>query len=138
MYNKRYIIPGIVIFILLFSFPFWFNVTSEPFVRPAVLLPTDEKECIEPVAYMQSEHMRILDMWRDAALREGKRTYTATNGKVWEASLQNTCMRCHTSMAQFCDTCHAANSVTPYCWDCHIAPETVAAQPGANARAKGN
>jgi hypothetical protein len=34
----------------------------------------------------------------------------------------NTCMQCHTSKKKFCDTCHAYASVTPYCWDCHLAP----------------
>ncbi|MDL2210617.1 sulfate reduction electron transfer complex DsrMKJOP subunit DsrJ [Desulfovibrio sp. OttesenSCG-928-O18] len=137
MYNKRYIIPGVIFFVAVFTFPFWFNVTSKEFARPAVVLPVDQKECIEPVAFMQSEHMRILNEWRDAALREGKRSYTATNGKIWEVSLQNTCMKCHTDKAQFCDTCHNANSVDPYCWDCHIAPETVAAKPPANLAAGG-
>lgn len=127
MYNARYIIPGIVIFIAVFTFPFWGNVTTEPFTRPAIVLPANETECIEPVAFMQTEHMRILNEWRDAALREGKRSYVATNGKVWEVSLQNTCMKCHDDMAKFCDACHTANSVVPYCWDCHIAPQAKAA-----------
>lgn len=126
MYNRRYIIPGIAIFIAVVTFPFWANVTGKPFSRPPVVLPADAKECIEPVAVMQAEHMRILNEWRDAALRMGTRSYVATNGKIWEVSLQNTCMQCHTSKEQFCDTCHVANSVTPYCWDCHIAPETAA------------
>ena len=122
MYNARYIIPGIVIFVVAFTFPFWANVFTKPFSRPAIVLPTDEKECIESAAFMQTEHMRILNEWRDAALRDGKRSYVATNGKVWEISLQNTCMKCHDDKAKFCDTCHDANSVNPYCWDCHIEP----------------
>lgn len=125
MYNRRYIIPGIVIFVAVVTFPFWANVMSKGFERPAVVLPVDEKECIEPKAFMQTEHMLILNEWRDAALRDGKRAYVATDGKIWEVSLQNTCLKCHANKEQFCDTCHNANSVTPYCWDCHVAPETV-------------
>lgn len=123
MYNARYIIPGIIIFVVAFTVPFWGNVFTKPFSRPAVVLPVGEEQCIEPVAFMQTEHMRILNEWRDAALRDGKRSYVATNGRIWEVSLQNTCMRCHDDKAQFCDTCHNANSVNPYCWDCHIEPQ---------------
>jgi hypothetical protein len=102
MYNRRYIVPGIVIFIAVVTLPFWANVTSKSFKRPAVVLPANEKECIEPKALMQAEHMRILNEWRDSALRNGKRTYVATDGKIWEVSLQNTCMKCLTSE---CSTC---------------------------------
>jgi hypothetical protein len=31
-------------------------------------------------------------------------------------------MACHTSKKEFCDRCHDYTSVTPYCWDCHLAP----------------
>jgi len=133
MYNRRYIIPGLVIFVILFTAPFWLNIGSPAFVRPALVLPVDEKECIEPKAFMQAEHMRILNEWRDAALREGKRTYVSTSGTIWEISLQNTCMKCHNDKEKFCDTCHDANSVSPYCWDCHIAP----AKPAPMTAAKG-
>ena len=136
MYNLRYIIPGLVIFVVVFTFPFWANVGTKTFKRPAIVLPTDSKECIEPRAFMQAEHMRILNEWRDAALRDGKRTYIATNGKVWEISLQNTCMKCHDDKENFCDTCHNANSVSPYCWDCHIAPAKPAAAKAATGKGK--
>lgn len=122
MYNGKYIIPGIVVFVGLFTFPFWSNLLTPVYERPQLALPADQKECIEPVAYMRAEHMYLLDMWRDQALREGKRAYVASNGKVWDISLQNTCMKCHANMADFCDKCHNSNSVTPYCWDCHVAP----------------
>jgi hypothetical protein len=122
MYNSKYIIPGLLIFVGLVTFPFWVNLVSAEYQRPELALPADQKECIEPVEYMRTEHMNLLDTWRDEALREGKRTYTASNGKVWETSLQNTCMQCHTNKAEFCDKCHETNSVDPYCWDCHVAP----------------
>ncbi len=124
MYNRRFIIPGIIIFVIACLFPFLLNVTAKPYTGPALVLPAGERECVEPAAVMRTEHMRILSEWRDAAVREGKRTYTAGNGKVWEVSLQNTCMRCHTNMQDFCGSCHDANSVSPDCWSCHITPET--------------
>ncbi|MCC8194379.1 MAG: sulfate reduction electron transfer complex DsrMKJOP subunit DsrJ [Deltaproteobacteria bacterium] len=127
MYNKRYIIPGILVFALACSFPFLLNATSEPYTRPALKLPPGERACIEPTSLMRTDHMRILNEWRDAAVRDGKRVYVASDGKVWEASLQNTCMRCHANREQFCGACHNAVSARPDCWSCHIAPET----PGA-------
>ena len=127
MYNRRYIIPGIVAFVIACLFPFLLNVTSEPYGRPALEMPKGETACIESTEFMRSEHMRMLVEWRDAAVREGKRAYTASDGKEWEVSLQNTCMSCHTNRQQFCGTCHDANSVRPDCWTCHVAPET----PGA-------
>ncbi|MBG3877126.1 MULTISPECIES: sulfate reduction electron transfer complex DsrMKJOP subunit DsrJ [Nitratidesulfovibrio] len=122
MYNGKYIIPGIVIFVGLFTFPFWSNLLTPKYERPQLAMPADQKECIEPAEYMRAEHMHILDVWRDQALREGKRAYVASNGKVWDISLQNTCMKCHANKADFCDKCHNSNSVSPYCWDCHVAP----------------
>ena len=122
MYNGKYIIPGIVIFVGLFTFPFWSNLLTPKYERPQLALPAGQKECIEPAEYMRAEHMHILDVWRDQALREGKRAYVASNGKVWDISLQNTCMKCHANKADFCDKCHNSNSVSPYCWDCHVAP----------------
>lgn len=123
MYNTKYVLLGLIVFLGLFTAPFWANMGSATYERPKLALPADEKECIEPVEYMRAEHMHILDVWRDEALREGKRTYVASNGKVWTVSLQNTCLKCHTNKAEFCDKCHDSNSVSPYCWDCHVEPK---------------
>lgn len=122
MYNGKYIIPGIIIFVGLFTIPFWSNVLSPKYDPPKLALPAGEKECIESAEFMRAEHMSLLNTWRDEALRDGKRLYVASNGKEWVISLQNTCMSCHANKADFCDKCHTANSVSPYCWDCHIAP----------------
>ena len=143
MYNAKYIWPGIVIFLGLFTIPFWSNFGSSTYERPAIAMPQgkadaaewvkipDQKTrmefpgtaCVEPGDYMRAEHMQILDTWRDMALREGKREYVASNGSTWNISLQNTCMQCHANKVDFCDKCHNSNSVNPYCWDCHVAPK---------------
>ena len=129
MYNARYIIPGIIVFVIVFTVPFWINIGSPDYKRPALELPAGEVDCIEPVEFMRAEHMTLLNEWRDAALRDGNRLYTATDGRVWDINLQNTCMSCHTDKANFCDTCHDSNSVDPYCWDCHIEPTATAGAP---------
>lgn len=127
MYNAKYIVPGIIIFLVLFTAPFWVNLGSSEYKRPDIKLPDPQMatECVEPVAYMAAEHMQMLNTWRDMALREEKREYVASNGKKWVISLQNTCMSCHKDKADFCDKCHNSNGVDPYCWDCHIAPEEI-------------
>ena len=60
---------------------------------------------------------------RDEALRKENRVYvSAKDGKKWVISLQNTCLKCHNNYKEFCEKCHVANSVYPYCWTCHIIP----------------
>ncbi len=143
MYNAKYIWPGIIVFLALFTAPFWLNFGSSKYEYPDVALPkakaADVKAwgalpeaerlekpgtaCVEPKEFMRAEHMQLLNSWRDEALREEKREYISSSGVKWEISLQNTCMKCHTNKAEFCDKCHNANSVDPYCWDCHVAPK---------------
>ena len=108
MYNAKFVIPGIIVFAGLFTAPFWINMLSSGHEEVKVELPKD---------------MELLLEWRDKALRENKRIYVASDGKKWETSLQNTCMACHSNKAEFCDKCHNANSVNPYCWDCHVVPQ---------------
>ena len=83
----------------------------------------DGKSCIEPVEQMRTQHMTLLNTWRDEAIRLDKRVYVASDGKQWNVSLQNTCMACHADRENFCDKCHNSNNVQPYCWDCHVAPK---------------
>ena len=75
---------------------------------------------------MKTEHMQLLDVWRDTVVREAKRVYVSPNGKSYNMSLSsgdNSCLGCHVDKAEFCDKCHTYASVTPYCWDCHIDPK---------------
>jgi hypothetical protein len=121
MYNARFIMAAALAVLALFTAPFWLSVKE--YGRPELKLPSGEKECIEPVAFMRSEHMQLLNEWRDQALRAENRVYVASSGRKWEISLQNTCMKCHNDAEKFCDACHVSNSVYPYCWTCHIAPK---------------
>ena len=131
MYNAKFVIPGIIVFAGLFTAPFWINMLSSSHEEVKVVLPTEpvtffgeeRSQCVEPKEWMAANHMELLLEWRDQALREGKRIYVASDGKKWETSLQNTCMACHSNKADFCDKCHNANSVNPYCWDCHVIPQ---------------
>jgi len=122
MYNSGKILTGTVIFLVLVTYPFWANV-GKP-VGPLKLdVGTQEKQCVEPTAYMKSSHMLLLNQWRDEAVRNGKRVYVSSTGKKYDISLQNTCTNCHTRKTEFCDRCHNYVDVAPRCWECHIAPK---------------
>ena len=60
--------------------------------------------------------------WRDAVVREGRRTTVDSHGRTVEMSLSRGCMSCHTNKQEFCDACHNYLAVAPYCWDCHVEP----------------
>lgn len=128
MYDANKIIPGLVIFVGLFTFPIWSSLgTASPAPDPKIDTPEIqqmiEKKCVESKRYMRTTHMQLLNNWRDTVVREGNRTYKAADGEEYNMSLQLTCMKCHSSKKNFCDSCHIYASVTPYCWDCHIVPK---------------
>ncbi len=122
MYNAGKIIVGIIIFLVLFTFPFWYS-KGKPGPAPKLELPKDAKQCVEATAYMKASHMQLLDSWRDSVVRDGNRIYVSASGKKYNMSLQNTCLKCHKTREKFCDRCHNYVDVTPKCWECHIAPE---------------
>ncbi len=121
MYDSGKIIPGLIIFVLFVTIPVWYNRggASTP---PKPVLPKDAKTCVLPAAEIRAEHMKLLNTWRDQVLRDGDRATFTIDGQKYQKSLMLTCMKCHTSKKQFCDSCHTYASVNPYCWDCHIAP----------------
>ena len=121
MYNSRFITIATIAVLVLFTSPFW--LSKGGYKRPELVLPANEKECVESTAFMRAEHMQLLNDWRDKALRNERRVYVASDGKKWEISLQNTCMKCHNNAEKFCEACHISNSVYPDCWNCHIAPQ---------------
>ncbi len=130
MYNGGKIIIGLIIFVALFTFPFYYNIGKvnakpEPKIdTPAIQhLPPEDKHCVQPKSFMRGEHMQLLNQWRDSAVRDGNRVYEGMGGKKYYISLQNTCMKCHSNKKEFCDKCHNYMGVTPYCWSCHIAPK---------------
>ena len=129
MYNKGTIIPGLVIFVLLVTFPIWFNAFSTASTVPKIELPPGgEKECVASATEMRAKHMVLLNEWRDDVLRSGNKTAVTVGGKEYRRGLQTACMQCHTNKDKFCDRCHTYTSVNVYCWDCHLTPEVLAAK----------
>lgn len=126
LYNGRYILPGLALFLGAAALPFWraAALRSPGFHSPPN--PGGER-CIEPKEFMRAQHMRMLVRWRDAVVREGDRTYVATDGRHWEKGLK-TCVACHghadalgksTTAAAACGECHGYVNAKLDCWDCH-------------------
>ncbi|MFA6223476.1 MAG: sulfate reduction electron transfer complex DsrMKJOP subunit DsrJ [Desulfomonilaceae bacterium] len=129
MYNAGKILIGIVIFLALITSPFWYNF-GKASTPPKLEVGTKEKQCVESKAFMQANHMELLNQWRDEVVRNDKRIYVNSSGKEFNMSLQNTCSKCHSSKTKFCDRCHNYLNVAPNCWDCHIAPKEQEQQAG--------
>lgn len=125
MNDKNKIVAGLIIFIAIIAFPFWYNMgkaAPAPELKLS-LKAKNAKECVLSKAEMTTGHMQLLDEWRENVVRTGKRIYLSSNGKEFNMSLTNTCLDCHEEKAEFCDKCHNYASVRPYCWDCHIDPK---------------
>ena len=122
MRDRGLILIGLVVFLAIITFPIWYNsaagtTSAAPDLQKAVKGDT----CIYPTDYMRANHMDVLMEWRDEVVRNNNRTVTV-GGQVYNMSLTNTCLDCHTSKQDFCDKCHDYTGVAPYCWDCHVDP----------------
>ena len=130
MYNPGKIVPGILIFLALVTFPFWYGKGGTA-VPPSLPLDTPEiqklgvKKCIEPTPYMRASHMELINGWRDAVVRDGNYLYVNHEGKKFIMSLSQTCLKCHSNKEKFCDACHNYSGVKPNCWGCHVVPKEI-------------
>lgn len=146
MYKGGKIIASLIIFVAFLTFPFFYNMgkaNAGPDVNlntPAIQQLAD-KQCVEPLEYMRANHMQLLNQWRTEAVRNGQTVYINSQGKSFDISLQDTCLKCHTTEAekaaqtggmsnpatnvspQFCASCHTYSAVTPNCWSCHFEPK---------------
>ncbi|MEW5767076.1 MAG: sulfate reduction electron transfer complex DsrMKJOP subunit DsrJ [bacterium] len=128
MYDKGKIIAGLIIFMALATFPFFYNKgkaasAPEPSLDTPVIQQMSEKQCVKSAEFMRANHMKLLNEWRDSAVRDGQREYGLIDGIKYDKSLQKTCMHCHSNKKSFCDRCHTYANVSVYCWDCHIEPK---------------
>ena len=126
MYDASKIVAGLAIFVVLATSPLWYNqISAASADKPELQLPPNgATQCVEATEYMRSNHMDLLNQWRESVVREDDRIYVSElTGREYEKSLQNTCLDCHSNKSQFCDSCHTYTAVQPYCWDCHVVPE---------------
>lgn len=121
MYDAGKIIAGIIIFLSFITFPFWYNaLRGKVAYIPDLKIVTKEKQCVESTEYMRTNHIQLLNEWRDAVVRDGNRVYVASDGKEHVMSLSGTCLKCHLNKADFCDRCHNYLQVKPACFHCHV------------------
>lgn len=127
IYDGGKIIAGAVVFLIIVTYPFWSNwgKTTKP---PELSLATPtiealkEKGCIEETSFMRVNHMKLLDEWKEQAVRDGDRLYRAKDGKLHSISLTGNCLGCHSNKGKFCDRCHDYVGAKPTCYRCHIIP----------------
>jgi len=126
MYDGKKIIPGLILFLGLVTYPLWHNAASgKTGYVPKPKIAADKKECVEPKNYIRINHKNLLDDWKESVVRKGATTYLASNKKTYTMSLNRTCMNCHTDKTEFCDQCHNYMGVTNKCWDCHMYPKEI-------------
>lgn len=149
MYKGGKIIASLIIFVAFLSFPFFYNMgkaNAGPDINlntPAIQQLAD-KQCVESPEFMRANHMQLLSQWREESVRNGQSVYINSQGKSFEISLQDTCLKCHTTEAekaakaagvsnpavdpspQFCASCHDYSAVKPLCWSCHFEPKEAA------------
>lgn len=127
MNDKGKIIIGLALFLIIITFPVWYNIAGgvEPMeeIEIATAGVAGRDRCVESAEYMKPYHMDLLNKWREKVVRDGDRIHTTDDGRKFEMSLSNTCMDCHYNKESFCDRCHNFMAVDPYCWDCHIEPK---------------
>ena len=128
MYDKGKIITGLLVFVLVVTFPILSNIGKttampQPDLNTPEINQLSQKQCVESTAYMRANHMQLLNNWRDAAVREGHAEYHSNLGATFEISLENSCLKCHSNPQKFCDSCHTYVGEKPYCWNCHVEPE---------------
>ena len=121
MYDSSKVIIGIVIFLFLITSPIWYNMASgKASYVPQLQIDTSQTQCVESTEFMRANHMELLNNWRMEVVRGESRIYKASNGKIYDKSLTNTCMNCHRDRNEFCVKCHDYAAVKqPKCWDCH-------------------
>ncbi len=61
MFNRGWVIGGIIIFVAVAAFPFyWYQLGRDKPFSPKLELPAKEKKCVESVEFMRANHMRLL------------------------------------------------------------------------------
>ena len=126
MYDAPKIIIGVILFLAVFSLPFYYSQVSgdadyEPHYDTSLLKADGITQCVKSADYMAAKHMDLLDNWRHEVVRNGERSYESEfYDEPFDKSLTDTCLeQCHDNKSDFCDQCHDYVAVSPKCWDCH-------------------
>jgi hypothetical protein len=125
MYDGGKIITGLVIGVGLLLFPIFYDGGKAAKVPEPELTAKAKaaQQCVQSKSFMRTEHMKLLDQWRDEVVRQNVWYYKGAGGKSYYMSFQQTCLDCHSNRDKFCDQCHNYLGVSPVCWDCHFEPK---------------
>jgi hypothetical protein len=123
MYDAGKVIVALVVFVCIVTFPVWYLLANQTPASGIELKVPDNKHCVESAEYMRSNHMELLNNWRQSVVRDNNRLYVSSSGEKYDISLTGTCLECHTDKPDFCDKCHSYAGVSPKCWDCHVVDE---------------
>ena len=127
MRDRPIIYSGLFIFLLLFTFPVWRDLAARATTKgPQQVVPSRNKQCVAPVEYMKTSHMKLLLDWRDRAVRMNDRRFSLT-----------ACLKCHGTKADFCERCHTYAAVSATCWDCHLDVGRTSVRAGLQPRSAG-
>ena len=118
MYNTKYVIAGIIVFLAIITSPIWYDLASGELMPPELAKPKGE-HCVKDTEWMKANHMELLKQWRTERIRHGDLIYVSEYG-TFEKSIEK-CFDCH-DKENFCDKCHEYTGVNPYCFECHNAP----------------
>ena len=126
IYNSGKVLIGLVIFVGLVTFPFFYNkgraiAKPEPKLDTPAIMQLQDKKCVEPRDFMRAELMRLLNDWRDSAVRDGKRLYVNLRGQAVRYISEYLYALPFEQEGIRTDAIVCA--VKPYCWGCHIEPK---------------
>ncbi len=134
MYSTKWVIAGIVVFLIAMTLPVWYNAAmGEQITPPKLVLPKNKTHCVESESYMISDHMELLVKWREMNVRKGEGFYISNTYDVPYKTQLVQCFQCHKSYDDFCGKCHNFVGVRPYCFECHSTPDLVKQKGEVNA-----
>ncbi len=117
MYKGGKIIASLIIFVALFTIPFFYNLgkaNAGPEINSEQL---EYMQSIEPAIDMKASHPQLFDQWRDEFVRNGKTVYVNSQGQSFDMSIEKLAESDPTG--QFCVSCHDYTAVTITCTSCH-------------------
>ena len=127
MNKNRLVALGLILFVLLFTFPVLMNLgKSVTKTQPPSLLQDQkamqelaDKLGVKNIDEFRERHKQVLAEWKDIVVRDGKRVYVTKDGREIPISLQNLA-----SQPQYCSDCHDYAGIEKQnCWTCHVEPK---------------
>lgn len=119
MYKGGRIIASLIIFVGLFTIPFFYNMGKANAGPEIDAQKLAEMQSIEPGINMIANHPQLFNQWRDEFVRNGQTVYINSQGKAIDINIERLV---GDSSSQFCVSCHNYTAVKPTCWDCHSGP----------------